>query len=61
MFTVLEVTMYLYMSCAYVLRPVFNYFVGVELAKRGTFVYTKIKRFYVVHEPNENFLKMWSL
>jgi hypothetical protein len=20
----------------------------------------KIKRFYVVHEPNENFLKIWS-
>jgi hypothetical protein len=28
---------------------------GGALAKRGTFVYDQIQRFYVVHEPNENF------
>ena len=38
-------------------RPWKHFESGGALTKRGTFVYTRIKRFYEVNEPNENCLK----
>ena len=45
-------------------RPRKHFESGGALAKRGTFVYDQnkgIERFYIVHEPNEHFLKIWNL
>jgi hypothetical protein len=38
-------------------RPRKHFESGGALAKRGLLYMTKIKRFYIVHEPNENFWK----